>query len=54
MNRILRRFFPKGVSFDDITPAEVAEVAEWMNNYPRKILGWKSSAALFNEYAQAA
>ena len=54
MNRILRRFFPKGVSFDDITPAEVAEVAEWMNNYPRKILGWKSSATLFNEYAQAA
>ena len=34
--------------------AEVAEVAEWMNNYPRKILGWKSSATLFNEYAQAA
>lgn len=54
MNRILRRFFPKGVNFDEVTPAEVAKAEEWMNNYPRKILGWRTSAALFAEYTQAA
>lgn len=34
MNRILRRWFPKGTNFDQVTEAEVAQAAEWMNNYP--------------------
>lgn len=49
MNRIIRRFFPKGTNFDEVTPAEVARAELWMNNYPRRILGWKSSNALFME-----
>ena len=53
MNRILRRWFPKGTNFDDVTPAEVAEVARWMNNYPRRALGWKTASALFREYVAA-
>ncbi len=28
MNRIIRRFFPKGTNFDNVSAAEVAEVAE--------------------------
>lgn len=54
MNRILRRFFPKGISFDDVTQAEVTRAMEWMNNYPRKILGWKSANAIFQSCIAAA
>ena len=53
MNRILRRWFPKGTNFDDVTPAEVAEAAKWMNNYPRRVLGWKTASDLFREYVAA-
>lgn len=53
MNRILRRWFPKGTNFDDVTPAEVAEAARWMNNYPRRVLGWKTANDLFQEYVAA-
>ncbi len=50
MNRIVRRFFPKGTNFDDVTSAEVAEVEKWLADYPRKILGWKTPRMLFEEY----
>lgn len=39
-NRIIRRFFPKGTDFTRITKKQVAAIQDWMNNYPRKILGW--------------
>lgn len=45
INRMIRRFFPKGINFDDVTPKQVASVEAWINNYPRKILGGISSAA---------
>jgi len=48
-NRMVRRFFPKGTNFDDVTAAEVARAEEWINNYPRRILGWRSSQSLFDE-----
>lgn len=48
-NRIVRRFFPKGTDFDDVTAAEVARAEAWINDYPRKILGWRSAGALFAE-----
>lgn len=50
MNRIIRRFFPKGTNFDTVTAAEVAEVEAWLANYPRKILGWKTPQMLFEYF----
>ena len=50
MNRIIRRFFPKGTNFDTITAAEMAQVEEWLDNYPHRILGWKPPQILFDEY----
>lgn len=41
-NRIIRRWFPKGTDFSKVTPKKIAAVQDWMNNYPRKILGWKT------------
>ncbi len=54
MNRLIRRFFPKGTNFDEVTREQVEEAERWMNNYPRKLLGWKSASDLFNEEQRAA
>ncbi len=54
MNRIIRRFFPKGTNFDEVTATEVAEVEEWLANYPRRILGWKTPQMLFEEHTKQA
>ena len=42
-NGMIRRKLPKGTSFEDISAADVAAVAEWMNGYPRKVLGYASA-----------
>lgn len=43
INRMVRRFFPKGTNFDEVTKDQVAMVEIWINNYPRKIFGGLSS-----------
>lgn len=43
INRMIRRFFPKGTNFDMITKKQIEMVETWINNYPRKILGGVSS-----------
>ena len=50
-NRIIRRFLKKGHSMAKVTQKECYGISEWMNNYPRKILGWRTPADLFQEYA---
>lgn len=46
-NRMLRRFFPKGTDFDQVTQEDVDEAVNWINSYPRASLGWKCSSDLF-------
>lgn len=41
-NRMIRRWFPKGTDFSRITKKRIATTQKWMNNYPRKILGWET------------
>lgn len=41
-NRMIRRWFPKGTDFSKVTKKRVAEIQDWMNNYPRKILNWST------------
>lgn len=48
-NRIIRRFFPKGISMSRRTQKECDRVAAWINAMPRKILGYATSAELFAE-----
>lgn len=43
-NRLMRRFFPKGTDFNRISQREIQEAADFLNHYPRKILGWKMPA----------
>ena len=49
-HEFIRRVLPKGTSFDEVTAAEVAEVEEWLANYPRRILGWATPQMLFERY----
>lgn len=46
-NSLIRRFFPKGKSFDCLSHQAVSRIEEWINHLPRKIFGYRSSAELF-------
>lgn len=48
-NRLIRRHIPKGVDFDDRTDEEIAFIEGWINNYPRGIFEYRTSAELFEE-----
>ena len=52
-NQMIRRKFPKGTNFDKVSPNEVKMVEDWLNRYPRKILGWYSSADMFRALIEA-
>ena len=43
-NRLIRRYFPKGTDFANITDAQVARVERIINNTPMKVLGWNTPA----------
>ena len=48
-NRILRRFVPKGMDLSNLTVEQLQRYEDWVNNYPRKIFGYKTA----NEMAAA-
>ena len=47
-NRMIRRWFPKGTDFSRVPPNEVRDCQDWMNNYPRRSLGWFSPEEAFS------
>lgn len=46
-NQMIRWFFAKGTDFTPVKQAEVNKVIDWINDYPRLLLDWHSSAELF-------
>lgn len=46
-NRIIRRFIPKGCDISTFTRRQIQAIEEWINNYPRKILNFKTAEELF-------
>lgn len=50
INKMIRRFLPKGTNFRKVTAAYIRRVEAWINNYPREILGFETSGALFEKY----
>lgn len=42
-NRLIRRFFPKGTDFSRVSLKTIRNAEQWINELPRKILGYKSS-----------
>lgn len=49
-NGMIRRFFPKGTNFDDVTDGQIQQVVDYLNNRPRKILGYKTPKQVFDSY----
>lgn len=47
-NRMVRRHYPKGYDFTHTTAAEISKVEKWINNYPREMFDYYSSADLYN------
>lgn len=54
INKMIRRFLPKGTDFRKITAAYIQRIEAWINNYPREILGFASSNDLFSKQLAAA
>jgi transposase, IS30 family len=52
-NDRVRFFFPKGFDFRTITGEDVQAVEDMINNMPRKCLGWKTPAEVFQEESVA-
>lgn len=48
-NKMIRRRYPKGTDFGKVTAVAIKNLEVWINNYPRKILGWKTSEMCFQE-----
>ncbi len=46
-NRIIRRFIPKGSDISKFTHEKIKRIEEWINNYPRKILNFKTAEEMF-------
>lgn len=47
-NSLIRKFLPKGKSFDNVSDEVVTQIEDWINNLPRKIFGYHSSLEMFN------
>lgn len=50
-NGLLRDFFPKGRSLDDVSDDEVREAYDMLNKRPRKRLGWKCPWEVYHHEA---
>jgi len=43
INKLIRRFIPKGTDIDVVSEERIKYIENWINNYPRRIFGYKSS-----------
>lgn len=43
INKLIRRFIPKGTEIDGISEAQIKWIETWINNYPRRILDYNSA-----------
>jgi len=48
-NGLLRQYFPKGTDLSRWSAKDLEAVAHTLNNRPRKVLGWKTPAEVFEE-----
>lgn len=48
-NKLIRRHIPKGTDFDSMTQGDIDKIEEWINNYPRKILGYRTAEQAYND-----
>lgn len=46
-NKLIRRHYPKGMSFEKVTQKSMHRLQDWINNYPRKIFGYCCAKDVF-------
>lgn len=52
-NGIVRRFLPKGSSFDQLTDEDLSRIAHYINTMPRKRFGYKTPMDIWKEEVDA-
>jgi IS30 family transposase len=52
-NQLIRWFFPKGTDFTTIQNRKIQQATDWINNYPRLLLGWHTSGELFSVFEKS-
>lgn len=48
-NRMIRRKIPKGTSINGYSEEEIQQIEDWVNEYPRRMFGYRSSKDLYKE-----
>jgi transposase, IS30 family len=43
INKMIRRFIPKGSNIGKISKMKIRKIEQWINNYPRRIFGYQSA-----------
>ncbi|MCA9407269.1 MAG: IS30 family transposase [Candidatus Omnitrophica bacterium] len=51
-NKMIRRFIPKGTDIHRVSENQIQNIQNWMNNYPRKKLAYRSANQLAKIYSQ--
>ena len=52
-NSLIRRFIPKGTPIENYTDKQILKIEQWINNYPRKILGYQSANMLYQTFTDS-
>jgi transposase, IS30 family len=48
MNRMIRRFIPKGTDIGQLGKLEIKRIQDWLNTYPRKILNYRTPTEMYS------
>ncbi len=46
-NKLIRRHYPKGISFEKVTKKSIKKLQDWINNYPREIFAYHCANDVF-------
>lgn len=52
INRMIRRFIPKGADIDKYTSKDITKIQNWINQYPRRMFGFATSQELYEAELQ--
>ena len=46
-NKLMRRFIPKGADISKYSDIQIKQVEDWINNYPRRMFGYKTANQMY-------
>jgi len=50
INNMIRRFIAKGANIGDYSVKEIERIEHWINNYPRRVLNYKTAKEVNGEH----